>query len=161
MGTVTTWLASGGDETLTLTSLDTLDGRIGDQFDALGVALTPKIFAWRMESKMATDPVPGQTIQIYAAFARSGDATEINGDFGQVDAAILEADINAGALNNLAHIGNVIMDDDAAAKVMRGSGRFVCYERFFSPVMFNGTADVLSSTAGDHSFEIEDITSEI
>ena len=93
------------------------------------------------------------SVQVYAAAARDGDATVIDGGF---DGDGTESDLdNRDRLNNLKHIGNVY-GDDATGNDFQGSGQFTWWERYFVPVILNETGTAFHSSG--HSFEIEDLT---
>ncbi len=152
MATVT-WADTGADETLTLAGVVTVAARVGTQGDILGGTPTPRICIWRLLTKLATAGIAGQSIQIYAAFAPNGSASDIDGEVGTSDADI--TDLNN--LNNLKHIGSVIVDDIADGSVLRGSGRFICWDRYLSPIILNATAETMHATDANHAFEIEDV----
>tara|TARA_R100000808_G_scaffold17429_1_gene38526 strand:+ start:411 stop:872 length:462 start_codon:yes stop_codon:yes gene_type:complete len=151
MGTVTEW-ADGGTNDIGLNSLASGEFSVGSQV-SLGTDFEPTVFAWRMKIDFNSAVNAGESIQVYAAAARDGDATVIDGGF---DGDGTESDLdNRDRLNNLKHIGNVY-GDDATGNDFQGSGQFTWWERYFVPVILNETGTAFHSSG--HSFEIEDLT---
>lgn len=148
-----TWEASGGTEPFTLTSLAADAGRQGDLYD-FGVAARSRKFVWRARVQFATAPVVGETVRIYI---KTSDGTYPDNDDGVSDAAVSAED----KLNNLYHIGNIVVDEAATGVTMVASGEVELSARYVAPVFWNGTADALSSTASHHGFSLTPVPDEI
>ena len=148
-----TWLASGGTNILTLTSVAASAGRQGALYD-FGTASRASMFAWRAWVKFATTPVVGEVIRIYW---KSSDGTSPDNDDGTGDAAVSAED----KLKNLMHIGNIIVDEASTTPVFAASGMVWAPHRYGSPVIWNATADALSATAGDHGFSLIPVPPEV
>lgn len=155
MGTVTEWTdgGTGGTNDIGLNSLPAGEFSVGAQAD-LGADFEPTVFAWRMKIDFGASAInAGESIQVYAAAARDGDATVIDGGFDADPATESDLD-NRDRLNNLKHIGNLYGDDEPNNEYI-GSGQFCFHERYFAPVILNETGTTLHSSG--HSFEIEDL----
>ena len=148
-----TWLASGGTEPLTLTSLASGAGRQGDMYD-FGVGARASLFVWRFWCKFATTPVVGEVIDIYL---KTSDGTHYDNDDGATDAAVSAED----KLKNLKFIGQLAVDEASTTPEFSCSGYVYIPERQVAPVIWNATADALSATAGDHGFSLTPVPSEI
>lgn len=151
--TAITWLASGGTNVLTLTSLGAGAGRQG-ALDDFGTSARARRYAWRAWVKFATTPVVGEVVEIYW---KSSDGTHPDNDDGTGDAAVSAED----KLRNLTPIGNIIVDEASITPEFVGSGEIVIPHRHGAPVIWNATADGLSSTAGDHGFQLTPIPDEV
>lgn len=148
-----TWLASGGTELLTLTSLATLTGRQGVLHD-FGTSARSPVFAWRFFMKFSTAPIVDEVVEIYW---KSSDGTHPDNDDGTGDIALSAED----KLKNLELIGVMIVDEAATAVEMVASGVLNIGHRNGSPVIFNRTVDVFSATAADMGFILTPIPLEI
>lgn len=152
--TAITWLASGGTNVLTLTSLASGAGRQGALHDFGATTARARAFNWRAYVKFATTPVVGEIIEIYA---KTGDGTHRDNDDGTGDAAVSAED----KLRNLTYIGCIIVDEASTTPEFSASGTIEVDAREFSPVFWNATADALSATAGDHGFELTPVPDEV
>ena len=148
-----TWTPTGSGGTLCdMTSLTAGQARIGGQWDT-GFTVSKKM-RFKFKTKLATQGVAGQPIQLFIATAPDGAASDVDGSVGTVDAALTDLD----RLGNLIHIGNLHVDDEnATPPAMVKSGFFILHERYVSPIVVNATDDDLSATDGDHSLEFEDV----
>jgi len=154
--TAITWLASGGTNVLTLTSLTAGAGRQGALHD-FGTAARAADYTWRLWCKFATTPVVQETIRVYW---KTSDGTNPDNDDGTGDAAVSAED----KLLNLRYLGALTVDEASTTPTFVASGflpRQWCAPRHGAPVVFNKTADDLSSTAGDHGFHIVAVPPEI
>lgn len=140
------WLASGGDELLTLTSVAAGAGRQGALHDFTAAARARE-FAWRAYVQFATPPVVDEIIEIYW---KSSDGTNPDNDDGTGDIAVSAAD----KLKNLQFLGVIIVDEAASAPTFVGSGNLDVVHQHGCPVFWNATADALSATAADHGFTL-------
>ena len=146
------WKSSGGDETITLTSLGSGAGRVGDQWD---FGTTPKLYRVSLRVELgASTSLKGEGVQLYLARAPNGFSTQTEGEVGASDAALSDED----NLQNMLFIGAARVDDEADATAqLNASFIFALAERYGSPVVWNATSDALSATAGNHEIRIEDI----
>lgn len=140
-----TWLASGGTETFTPTSLGSAAGRQGALHD-FGTAARSDLFVFRAWIKPGGTRVVGQVIEVYL---KTSDGTSADNADGTGDAAVSAQD----KLRNLRQIG-VIQIDKNAADLMVCSGRVAISARYGAPVFWNATANTLSTTAGDYGFSL-------
>jgi hypothetical protein len=154
--TAITWLASGGTNVLTLTSVAAGAGRQGALHD-FGTAARAADFAWRAWVKFASTPVVGDVVEIYW---KTSDGTSPDNDDGTGDAAVSAED----KLRNLNFLGVITVDEANASPVFAASG-YLPWEwvahRYGAPVFWNRTADALSATAGDHGFSITPVPPQI
>lgn len=149
-----TWLASGGTNVLTLTSVAASAGRQGALNDFGALTARSRFYEWRAFVKFATTPVVGEYIGIYA---KTGDGTHRDNDDGTGDAAVSAAD----KLKNLKQIGSIIVDEASTTPEFSASGFITITSREFAPVFWNFTADALSGTAGDHGFSLTPVPDEV
>lgn len=154
--TAITWRASGGDLVLTLTSLGTSAGRQGAAKDFGSTTARSRRFVWRAFVKLASSPTPtvGDVIDIYV---KTGDGTHRDNDDGTGDLALSHVD----KLNNLRWIGAIIIDEASATPEFSASGVIEVDAQEFFPVIYNGTNNALSSTAGDHGFDLKPVPPEV
>lgn len=152
--TAITWAASGGDNTLTLTSLTAGAGRQGALDDFGATTARSRRYVWRAWVKFATTPVVDEIIRIYA---KTGDGTHRDNDDGTGDAAVSDSN----KLKNLTQIGAIIVDEASSTPEFSASGEIEISAREFAPVFWNATADALSGTAGDHGFSLTPVPDEI
>lgn len=148
-----TWRASGGTNVITLTSLAAGAGRQGAMDDLLATARATR-YNWRFFCKFATTPVVGEIIRIYAKF---GDGTRFDNDDGTGDAAVSAED----KLRNLTLIGVLVVDEASSTPEFSASGTIDITQDEFAPVIWNDTADGLSSTAADNGFDLVPVPPEI
>lgn len=143
-----TWLASGGTELLTLTSLGVNAGRQGalHDFGAMATARAQE-YIWRFFMQFNVAPVVDDIINIYW---KSSDGTHPDNDDGTGD--IVVSHINK--LKNLRPIGRMIVDEASATPefVASISAPIRISPQHGAPVIWNGTATVFSTTPADHGF---------
>lgn len=154
--TAITWLASGGTNVLTLTSLAAGAGRQGALHD-FGASARAGDYTWRAWVKFATTPVVGELLEVYW---KTSDGSHPDNDDGAGDAAVSAED----KLRNLKLLGVIEVDEASATPEFAASG-FLPAEwaahRHGAPVFWNRTADALSSTAGDHGFALTPVPAEV
>lgn len=155
--TAKTFRASGGDVAITLTSLGAGAGRQSAQLD-LGTTARSNLFSWRFWVKFATQPVVGEAILL---FIKTSDGTHIDNDDGTGDIDVSAED----KLRNLTYIGSLIVDEATASpstvEFSASGGPIEILGRYVQLVVWNGTADALSGTAGDHGFDLQPIPLEV
>lgn len=149
-----TWLASGGTNALTLTSLAAGAGRQGARHDFGAITIArAHLFDWWFFMKFATQPVVGEQIDIYWKGYHQGGTHGMNDD-GNTDAAVSAQD----KLRNLMYLGSLIVDEATATPTTvefatgnQGDPVWIPH-RYGMPVIWNATADAFSTTAADHGF---------
>lgn len=152
LGTATTWLASGGTNLFTPTSLGASAGRQGAYFD-LGVAARSRRFDWRAWIKPGATRVVGEIIEVYLL---SSDGTRYDNDDGTGDIAVSARD----KLRNAQFLGTIEIDENAAVEMV-GSGTVEISARHIAPVFWNATANSLSATAADFGFSLGPVEDEV
>lgn len=151
--TALTWLASGGDNALTLTSLGGTAGRQG-ALDDFGTAARSRKFMWRAYVKFSAAPTVGLRIGI---FWKTSDGTHPDNDDGTGDIAVSAAD----KLLNLRQLGSIIVDEASSTPEFVASGEFEFSARYGAPVFWNYTGTNLSATAADHGFILTPVPDQI
>jgi hypothetical protein len=152
--TTVVFKASGGDVTITCTSLANNAGRVSAQWDR-GSGSKPQQYRWECEFKCVATPTVGQTVSLYWATAQA-DATVVDGNVGQVDAALSALDKR----RNLQFI-DVVEVDVASTAIQKKSGTCFIDSRYNSLVPINETGAAFSATAGDFVFKLTPIPPEI
>jgi hypothetical protein len=147
-----TWLASGGTEAFTPTSLATASGRQGAHHD-FGTSARPRLFAWRAWIKPGGTRVVGESVRVYL---KTSDGTRHDNDDGTGDIGLSSGD----KLRNVRQLGAIVIDENAAVEMV-ASGIVEIGARYAAPIFYNGTANTLSSTAADFGFSLTPIPDEI
>lgn len=143
-----TWKSSGGTELFTPTSLATLSGRQGAYHD-FGTSARAQKYKGRFWFKPGGTRVVGEAVLLYGA---TGDGTHYDNDDGTGDIALSAAD----KLRNLQPISGAQIDENAAVE-MGNHFEIIISERYWAPVLYNATANTLSSTAGDFGVSLTPI----
>ena len=151
--TAITWLASGGTNAFTPTSLATVSGRQG-AYDDLGTSAHPRRYRWRAWLKPGATRVVGEVVRVY--LVTGDDGTVYDNDDGTGDIALS----SVNKLLNASMIGQVVIDENAAV-TMSASGEVEISARYVAPIFYNQTANTLSSTAGDFGFMLVPVPDEI
>lgn len=147
-----TWLASGGTNLFTPTSLASNAGRQGAMHD-FGVGARARLFVWRGWIKPGTTRVVGEIVEWYI---KTSDGTHPDNDDGTGDIALSSSD----KLRNLKMIGVCQIDENAAVE-MTAWGEISLPARYVAPVIYNRTANSLSATAGDFGFSLTPVPDEV
>ena len=144
-----TFLDTGGTVAFTCTSLATATGRQSAQHDFGDAATTPRPYEYTATGfvKFSTDPVVGETIDVYA---KTSDGTHIDNDDGTGDIAVSSVD----KLKNLEYLFSITVDEISQTVEFTKSMRIRLPRRYFNVVFWNATADTLSSTAADCGFKL-------
>lgn len=150
-GTAISWQASGGDETLILTSLANGAGRKGDSHD-WGAAFPPRIII-ELETVFGVAPTAGNALEIY--WSSSRDNSNFDGGITQGDGVFSDED----ALRQCHLIGVFPADDDTNTQIV--SWVLDLPGRYGFPVVFNNSGQALSGTAGDHDLRMTPLIDEI
>ncbi len=149
-----TWLASGGTNALTLTSLSAGAGRQGARHD-FGTSARPIRFAWRAWIKANATPTVGQVIEVYI---KTSDGTHSDNSDGTSDSAVSSGDKR----HNLQRLGIIVIDQASTTPEFVASGMVELPHRYVQPVLWNAmSAIALSATASDHGFKLTPIVDEI
>ena len=150
--TAITWRDTGGTELLTATSLGAAAGRQGALHD-FGTTSRSRRGRWRAYLKPGATRVVGEVIRVYW---KTGDGTHYDNDDGTGDIAVSAED----KLRNVAQIGAIIIDENAAVDMSAG-GEFEFSDRYGGPILWNATANALSATAADFGFDWQPVPDEI
>ncbi len=142
-GTPVVWGDSGRDLDMTLKNLAAGAVRIGARKD-LGAGATDETFNVRLTVQFDTDCVVGETVDVYVA---TSDGTEEDGQVGVADALIAVAE-----LDNLMFVGSLVVTTTTVDIDRTASFVARITTRYFSPVVYNNTADNLQNT--DNTGEI-------
>lgn len=146
-----TWKSTGGTQVMTFTSLATVTGRKGPAND-FGATFCARVVI-EFLTKFATGPVSGAIVEVW--WCSSRDNTNFDGALASGDAAASDTDIH----RMLRYVGALVADNTTAAQ--QQSWDFFLPGRYGFPVVFNRTAQSLSSTAGDHVLTVTGILDEI
>lgn len=131
-------------------NVSTANGRVSAQID-LGAAPRPYIFKWSCEVQFQATPTQGLGLELYVAGAPDGDATQIDGDIGQSDAALGDIDMR----RNLKSIGYVVSENAAASEKCVASGAFEHYDRYLSLVGYNASGATINATDSNFVFILQ------
>lgn len=143
--TAVTWLASGGTELFTPTSLGAAAGRQGAHHDFTTAAVGRR-FGWRAWLKPGGTRVVAEFIDIYL---KTSDGTRHDNDDGTGDIAVSSSD----KLRNLQYLGTIFIDENAAVEMV-AHGEIFLPHRYAAPIFWNSTANTLSATAADYGFSM-------
>ncbi len=144
------WSDSGADELLGLINLSAGAGRVGARHD-FGTGSKAGDFSWRFTCQFETEPIVGETVDIYLA---TSDGTEEDGQVGTADAALAAED----KLKNLHYIGSLVVDVATVDIDFTASGVTFIPTRYVSPVIFNNTGDdALQNTSNTGEFTLTGI----
>lgn len=158
IGTVVTFLSTGGTVLFTPTSLAQNAARVSAQWDR-GAYPLPLRYEWRAKAKAAATVVLGDPlVDIYLATADNATSGYQDGIAGGSDAALTPID----KTRNMQWCGSLITEATAAGAV-NGSGVIEIVARYVSVVFVNrlSTAVALSATATDMGFQLTPILDEI
>jgi hypothetical protein len=151
-GTIVTFKTSGGTAVLTLTSLNASAGRASASAD-LGATRAGR-YRVRVKTRFGAAPTAGTPVRVY--LATSADNTTFDGgaDMPAGDGAMSDAEI----LSQLEFVGSMPVNNVTTAQ--EWSREIEIGTRYARVVVFNGTNQALSSTAGDHEVSLEPIITE-
>ncbi len=138
-GTPIVWSDSGADLAMTLNNLAAGAARIGARKDQ-GAGAVDELFEVRLTVQFATAPVIGETVPVYVS---TSDGTEEDGQEGTADALIGTVE----SLKNMKHIGTLLVTSTDTTHDMTASFAARILTRYFSPVVYNNTADNLTASA--------------
>lgn len=143
---------AGADVAFSMEGVATAAGRVSAQKD-LGASPRSYMFYWSCEAQFQATPTQGLGIELYVAGAPDADATQIDGDIGNADAALGDVDMR----RNLKFIGNVISENAAASEVCVASGVFEHHMRYLSIVGYNASGATTNATDSAFRFDLTPI----
>ena len=141
--------ATGADYAFSVEGLTNGAGRVSAQID-WGAAPRPAIYEWSCEVQWQATPTQGAVLELYVAGAPDADATQIDGDVGNADAALGDVDMR----RNLRYIGCVASENAAASEVSVASGTFEFTQRYMSIVAYNAAGATVNATDTNFRFDI-------
>lgn len=150
-GTDVTWTSSGGDETLTLTSLANGDGRAGDEHD-FGATHAARIRV-SLEVDFNVAPTAGNTMDVY--WSSSHDGTDYDGECTGTDAAYNSEDDMA----RLHYVGSLSASNDTNPQ--RASWVLFLPARYGLPVVSNQSGQALTATGTDQIVTVTPLIDEV
>ncbi len=127
-------------------------GRVSAQID-LGASPRPGLYKWSCECQFQATPTQGLGLELYKAGAPDGDATQIDGDIGNADAAFPGAD--ADVRRNLKGFGYVVSENAAASEKCVASGVFAHEDRYLSLAVYNGSGASVNATDSNFIFTLQ------
>jgi hypothetical protein len=145
-GALTTWLNTGGDKALTLTSLADNAARQGEYLD-LGESFA-EVFGWRLTVKPAAAPIAGALVRVAMGFspASTGFPAGLSGS----DGALADPDV---VFPQLMELRPLVLRSITDPQVIVGT--FKPSARYVSPAAWlDGVGQALSDTGSDHKLEI-------
>lgn len=143
---------AGADVAFSMEGITTANGRVSAQKD-LGASPRPYMFYWSCEVQFQATPTQGLGLELYVAGAPDADATQVDGDIGQSDAALGDVDMR----RNLKFIGYVTSENAAASEKCVASGVFEHYQRYISIVGFNASGAAVNATDSNFRFDLTPI----
>lgn len=153
-GTKITWASSGGDKTLTLTSLANDAAREGDKSDSLidGTKGLPELLEILFETAVNATATDGKTVELYIGESDNATAgTDNPGNLTGADAALSNPD---ELKRQLYYAGALVLSNARTTNVQKQ--RFVYFPTcaYVVPLVVNKSGQTLHATAGNHSLEI-------
>ena len=141
--------ATGADYAFSVEGLTNGAGRVSAQID-WGAAPRPALYEWSCEVQWQATPTQGAVLELYVAGAPDADATQIDGDVGNADAALGDVDMR----RNLRYIGCVVSENATASEVSVASGTFEFTQRYMSIVAYNAAGATVNATDSNFRFDI-------
>jgi len=143
---------AGADVAFSVEGIGNGTGRVSAQID-LGVAPRAYMYTWSCEVQFQATPTQGAGLELYVAGAPDGDATQIDGDIGNADAALGDVDMR----RNLKFIGFVVSENAAASEKCVKSGIFEHYDRYLSIVAYNASGATVNATDSNFRFDLQPV----
>lgn len=150
--TAIVWSDTAGDLVITINNLAAGAVQVGARKD-WGAGSTSEWYTWRLTVQFETDPVVGETVDIYLS---TSDGTEEDGQGGAANAA---GDTNM--IKNMMLIGVLVVTSTDAAHDMTASGICRIPTRYASPVIYNHAADNLKAVNDTGEFTLTPIPPEM
>ena len=143
-GTALSFKSSGGDATITPTSVANGAGRLSARLDR-GSASQPIVYRWWCRVKTASSATVGRTLRLYLACSEtSTGSVDTDGTFDETDQAVSTED----RYRNCLMLG-VVQADQAATGSFVASGLVEIRARYVQIGFFNDLNAALSGTASD------------
>lgn len=150
-----TWRASGGNNTITLTSLAVGSGRNGEIVN-LGPSPRSSQYIWRYFTEFQTLPGVGYQVEVYWRPAANSTAAVNNDPI--TDSAVT----NQSKLANLIRLGTLTVDENTADVRMEVVGGPVELPfQYGGPVIWNASNTALSATSTVHGFDLTPVPLEV
>lgn len=124
-------------------------GRVSAQID-LGAVPRPYLYAWSCECQWQATPNQYGTLDLWVAGAPDNDATQIDGDVGNADAALGDVDMR----RNLRLIGQVTSENAAASEICVARGVFEFFDRYLSLIAYNDAGATINATDTNFVFRL-------
>lgn len=141
---------AGANVAWSVENLGNTAGRVSAQID-LGASPRPGLYKWSCEVQFVATPAQGSGLELYKAGAPDGDATQIDGDIGQTDAALGDIDMR----RNLQYVGFVVSENAAASEKCVASGTFEHADRYLSLVAYNASGATVNATDSNFVFTLQ------
>lgn len=141
---------AGADIAFSVEGLANASGRVSAQID-LGAAPRPYMYSWSCEVQFQATPTQGSGLELYIAGAPDSDATQIDADIGNADAALGDVDMR----RNLKFIGFVTSENAAASEKCVKSGLFEHYDRYLTIVAYNASGAAVNATDSNFRFDVQ------
>ena len=153
-GTPIAWTASGGDRTLTLTSLSNDAARQGQKSLTLvdGTRGMPEVLEIFFETKLASAGTNGAPIEIY--FAESSSTTAATDNPGSITGSDGALSTPGEYKLQLNPVGAMIVSNAAGTGAQKQRFTYAPTCITVTPVVVNRSGQALSSTAGDHVLRV-------
>lgn len=141
----------GADYAWSVEGLTNNAGRVSAQID-LGADPRDPYLQWWAEAQWQATPTQYKTLDIYAAIALNGFASDVAGDVGTSDAAL--GDVDQLRQFGVSMIGQIVVED-AGTTVMRSGGWFFYPYRYLSLIAYNNnTGATLNATDSNFDFQL-------
>jgi hypothetical protein len=151
VGTAKSWKSSGGDYTLTLTSVTNGNGRQGAKGD-LGANWSRRFIAM-LASSVGVAATAGTEIELWWAPSTSATAgTDNPGGAGGTDATFNTTPDEYK--QQLIFIGSLILSNNAGTGIQKQYFEFFPPTRYGMPVVVNKSGQTTGSTASDHEVRL-------
>ena len=148
--------SSGGDATITPTSVANGAGRISSRYDR-GATSKPALYRLTCRFKTTASATLGRTLRLYAITADAATAGTYTDDtWTETDQAVSSEDL----LRNSWPMG-VVVCNAASVGPFAGSGLVEIRSRYVQFAFFNDTAQSMSATAGDFELVLTPVPDEI
>lgn len=154
IGTAITWVNSGGDKVLTLTSLGNDAAREGDKSATLvdGTKGMPELLEIRFESAVGSSATNGKEIEVWIGESTSATAgTDNPGNLTGADAALSNPD----ELKLQCYFaGSLVLSNARTTSVQKQRMIYRPTCPYIIPLIVNKSGQTLSGTAGNHKLVI-------
>lgn len=153
-GSTITWKNSGGDKTLTLTSLTNGSGREGDKSATLvdGTSGMPEFLEVRFESAANATATDGTEIELYFGESDNSTAGTNNpGNLTGADAGLSNPDELKRQCN---FVGSLILSNARTTSVQKQRFRYKPLCAYIVPLVVNKSGQTLHATASNHQLVV-------